>query len=103
MKKDKVYYLRMAMGLSQVDFSSIYNIPIRTIQDWEAQRRTYPPYVYELLEYRVFDDILETYYNEQYHEIIEQYITHLTQDDIERVRYILDRKGITDIFQQLSL
>ena len=42
--------LRQLTGLSQKAFSDKYKIPKRTIEDWEAERRTPPEYVALLLE-----------------------------------------------------
>ena len=46
----KAKKIRELTGLNQSEFSRKYNIPLRTIQDWEAERRTPPEYVLELLE-----------------------------------------------------
>lgn len=48
--------LRRYTGLSQAKFGSIYNIPIRTIQDWEKGKRTPPSYLVILLERAVLED-----------------------------------------------
>ena len=45
--------LREQSRMSQSQFSNFLNIPIRTIQDWEQERRTPPPYVVELIEYKI--------------------------------------------------
>lgn len=49
--------LREFTGLSQKAFSDKYRIPKRTIEDWEAERRTPPEYVISLLERAVKEDI----------------------------------------------
>lgn len=36
---------RLAAGLTQKTMSELMEIPFRTIQDWEAGKRTPPPYV----------------------------------------------------------
>ena len=36
---------RLAAGLTQKAMSELMEIPFRTIQDWEAGKRTPPPYV----------------------------------------------------------
>ena len=36
---------RLAAGLTQKTMSQLMEIPFRTIQDWEAGKRTPPPYV----------------------------------------------------------
>ena len=48
--------LRSLTGLSQKFFSDKYEIPKRTIEDWEAERRTPPEYVIKLLERVIKDD-----------------------------------------------
>ena len=49
--------LRSLTGLSQKVFSDKYEIPKRTIEDWEAERRTPPEYVIKLLERVVKEDL----------------------------------------------
>ncbi|MCC8101628.1 MAG: helix-turn-helix domain-containing protein [Clostridiales bacterium] len=41
--------MRSLLGLTQAEFGAKYNIPIRTIEDWERGVRTPPQYVLELL------------------------------------------------------
>nr|DAQ70820.1 MAG TPA: putative transcriptional regulator [Caudoviricetes sp.] len=54
--------MRKLLGLSQSAFGKRYNIPVRTIQDWESGRRKAPIYVLELLERAVVEDSkAETY------------------------------------------
>lgn len=53
----KVKKIRELTGLNQSEFSRKYNIPLRTIQDWEAERRTPPEYVLKLLERVVNEDV----------------------------------------------
>lgn len=48
--------IRNALGVTQKEFSRIYKIPVRTIQDWERGERTPPEYVVELLERAVMQD-----------------------------------------------
>lgn len=38
-----------AYGLSQTELSRRYGIPLRTVQDWHAGRRTPPDYVINML------------------------------------------------------
>lgn len=47
--------IRRETGLSQKKFSEKYNIPRRTIEDWEGNRRTPPEYVLSLLERSIVD------------------------------------------------
>lgn len=48
--------MRKLLGLSQSAFGKRYNIPVRTIQEWESGRRKSPIYVLELLERAVVED-----------------------------------------------
>lgn len=36
---------RLEAGLTQAGMAKLMEIPLRTIQDWEAGKRTPPPYV----------------------------------------------------------
>lgn len=42
--------LRKKSGLTQKEFAEKYHIPRRTIEDWEREIRTPPPYIPELIE-----------------------------------------------------
>ena len=48
--------IRLSTGLSQSKFAAALNIPVRTIQKWEIGERACPPYVVELIAYRVQHD-----------------------------------------------
>ena len=50
--------IREAIGLSRISFSESYGISCRTIEDWEAGRRTPPAYINTLLAYAVLTDVL---------------------------------------------
>lgn len=49
--------LRKLTGLSQKDFGGKYDIPYRTIQNWETNIATCPDYVADLLERAVMSDL----------------------------------------------
>ena len=49
--------LRNKTGLSQVKFGEFYNIPMRTIQNWESNVNKCPGYVLQLLERAVMEDL----------------------------------------------
>ena len=51
--------LRAMTGLSQRKFGAKYNIPWRTIQQWEYEVAKPPEYVYELLKCKVEYDMRE--------------------------------------------
>ena len=42
--------LRESIGLSRKEFSLHVGIPMRTLEDWEASRRTPPEYIPRLIE-----------------------------------------------------
>ena len=39
--------------MSQKDFAEYFNVPVRTLQDWEHGKRTPPEYVVELIKYKI--------------------------------------------------
>lgn len=49
--------IREASGLSRAAFSRKYEIPIRTLESWEAEVRKCPDYVRKLLERAVIEDM----------------------------------------------
>lgn len=53
---EEIKNIRTKTGLNLTEFSRRLNIPYRTLQDWEAGRRTCPDYVVELIAYRVGHD-----------------------------------------------
>ena len=48
--------IRKLTGLSQSEFCRALNIPAPTIKKWEQGQRECPPYVVELIAYRVMTD-----------------------------------------------
>lgn len=52
----KVKEMRELLGLSQNEFSKMYGIPRRTIQNWENDVSKCPDYVSRLLERAVMED-----------------------------------------------
>lgn len=48
--------IRELSGLTQAAFAEKYNIPKRTIENWEAEKRNAPDYVLDLLERVVKED-----------------------------------------------
>lgn len=42
--------MRKLMGLSQSKFAAYLEIPVRTLQQWEINERTPPPYVPKMIE-----------------------------------------------------
>lgn len=50
--------MRMQLGDTQSEFARRYNIPFRTIQNWETGVRKPPEYIINLLEQRIKADLL---------------------------------------------
>lgn len=48
----QVKELREQMGMNRREFSEYFNIPYRTVQDWEAEKRELPEYVLQLMVYK---------------------------------------------------
>ena len=45
--------LRESIGMSRKEFSEHTGIPVRTLEDWEAARRTPPVYIPRLIAYQL--------------------------------------------------
>ena len=51
--------LREGTGMSRREFSQHTGIPVRTLEDWEAARRTPPEYIPRLVEYQLkYEELL---------------------------------------------
>ena len=51
--KDSIKKMRDDMKLNRREFCDHFNIPYRTVQDWECGKRVMPDYVLRLLEYKI--------------------------------------------------
>ena len=49
----KIRELRAQTGMNRRAFAQHLGIPLRTVEDWEAGRRTPPEYVPRLIEYQL--------------------------------------------------
>lgn len=45
--------MRQQTGLSQTAFAKYFNIPVRTVQDWEQGKRKPPEYLVKLMQYKL--------------------------------------------------
>lgn len=45
--------LRERKGMNRKEFSAYTGIPVRTLEDWEAGKRTPPEYIPRLIEYQL--------------------------------------------------
>lgn len=50
---EKIKEIRKRTGLSQAAFAAAFRIPQSTVECWECGKRECPPYVLELLDFRV--------------------------------------------------
>lgn len=53
-----IHEMRRRLGNTQSEFAARYNIPFRTIQNWEAGIRKPPEYIIRLLEHQVKEDLI---------------------------------------------
>ena len=49
----RIKELRESTGMSRKEFSEHTGIPVRTLEDWEAGRRTPPEYIPRLIAYQL--------------------------------------------------
>ena len=49
----KIKELRENINMSRKEFSEYIGIPIRTLENWEAARRTPPEYILRLISYQI--------------------------------------------------
>ena len=49
----KIKELRESVGMSRKKFSEHTGIPVRTLEDWEAGRRTPPEYIPRLIAFQL--------------------------------------------------
>lgn len=54
--KDKVKKLRETTGMNRKEFCEYFEIPYRTVTEWERGTRKMPDYVLRLLAYRIETD-----------------------------------------------
>lgn len=45
--------LRESTGMNRREFSEYFDIPIRTVQDWELDQRKMPDYILRMMEYQL--------------------------------------------------
>ncbi len=54
---EKIKELRKLTGLTQEQFSKKYEIPKRTIENWESNVSSPPKYVLDLLKFKIEHDL----------------------------------------------
>ena len=56
--------LRESIGMSRKEFSEHTGIPVRTLEDWEAARRTPPEYIPRLIAYQLkYEELVKDFAN----------------------------------------
>lgn len=50
---ESIKNLRIKTGMNRKAFAEYFEIPLRTVEDWEAGRRKPPEYIPRLLDYRI--------------------------------------------------
>lgn len=48
--------LRELSGMNMKQFSEYFNIPYRTIQNWDGEKRQCPEYLLELMHYKLINE-----------------------------------------------
>ena len=51
--KDYLIRLRESTGMTRKEFCEYFEIPYRTVQDWELGNRKMPDYLLRLMEYKI--------------------------------------------------
>lgn len=51
--KDYLVELRESTGMTRKEFCEYFEIPYRTVQDWELGNRRMPDYLLRLMEYKI--------------------------------------------------
>ena len=56
---ETIKHLRERVGMTRKEFSQHTGIPVRTLEDWEAARRTPPEYIPRLIAYQLkYEELL---------------------------------------------
>ncbi len=50
---DRLIQLRNRTGMNRAEFAEYFEIPYRTVQDWELGNRQMPEYLLRLMEYKI--------------------------------------------------
>ncbi|WP_418745644.1 helix-turn-helix domain-containing protein [Frisingicoccus sp.] len=51
--KERLIQIKEASGMNWKEFSAYFQIPYRTVQDWERGNRKMPEYLLRLMEYKL--------------------------------------------------
>ena len=91
--------IRSLTGLSMRAFAMKYNIPYRTMQNWEEGVSMCPDYVRELLEFKVKEEMLsqDDEENEMTKEEMQKYLNQQAREgknEMEAYRNLMEVLGI---------
>lgn len=51
--KERLIEMRKRTGMNRKEFAEYFEIPYRTVQDWELGNRQMPEYLFRLMEYKM--------------------------------------------------
>lgn len=57
--REELIELRKGTGMNRKEFAEYFEIPYRTVQDWELGNRKMPEYLFRLMAYKVRMENLE--------------------------------------------
>lgn len=57
--REELIGLRKGTGMNRKEFAEYFEIPYRTVQDWELGNRKMPEYLFRLMAYKVRMENLE--------------------------------------------
>lgn len=52
-RKKEIIYLRIESKMSRTEFANYFNIPYRTVENWEKNKSECSSYLYDLMEYKL--------------------------------------------------
>lgn len=58
-EKHEILELRKSVGMTRPEFARYFEIPYRTLQDWELGNRHMPDYLFRLMVYKVKKEDLD--------------------------------------------
>ena len=63
MISEEVRDLGISMGMNRKEFCEYFDIPYRTMTDWEAGKRKMPEYLLKLMEYKAeIEKLVEVFF-----------------------------------------
>ena len=69
--KEQLIEIRQRTGMNRREFAEYFNIPYRTVQDWELGNRQMPDYLFRLMEYKIrMEKLMKEEGSELYEEIV---------------------------------